>query len=268
MATKTRIVRIGNSRGIRIPKTLPAGACHLPCWPRGSRRSPAWSSSTGRASQVSSMSMRNGDLTEAQYAQLLQQLPPGVSPRPFDPSRPSLFTALDEQLGVRLDSSTGPIDVIVIDSVTRQAAIEQKLLAEGYQLARLVSDRRSAPGTWHGSDRRRGALIIPRRVGYSMSDTLFWSKRGDVGCRSHAPDPRSERWQAEGWCPIPESANRHHRLEYQCPRCAPDGRSYRHNHVVTPMQTTLRDRPDDVRTRTRAVRDRRTIGGEHHQDSE
>jgi hypothetical protein len=60
-----------------------------------------------------------------------------------------------------------------------------------------------------------------------MADSLFWSKRGDVACGSHAPDRRSERWQAERWCPIPESANGRHGLAYQCPLCAPDGRSHR-----------------------------------------
>ena len=44
---------------------------------------------------------------------------------------------------------------------------------------------------------------------HSMSDTLFWSRRGDVACGSHAPGRDSERWRAEGWSPIPESAMRH-----------------------------------------------------------
>jgi uncharacterized protein (TIGR03435 family) len=33
-----------------------------------------------------------------------------------DPSAPSLLTALQEQLGLRLESSKEPVDVIVIDS--------------------------------------------------------------------------------------------------------------------------------------------------------
>lgn len=61
-----------------------------------------------------------------------------------------------------------------------------------------------------------------------VADTLFWSKRGDVACRSHAPDFHSERWQVERWCPIPARASRRHGLEYQCPHCAPDGRPHRH----------------------------------------
>jgi hypothetical protein len=43
------------------------------------------------------------------------------------------------------------------DCMKRQAEIEQKLLAEGYQLARPSSDRRSELGTWDGLDHRRAA---------------------------------------------------------------------------------------------------------------
>jgi uncharacterized protein (TIGR03435 family) len=43
--------------------------------------------------------------------------PPGVDAPAADPDRPSLFTALQEQLGLKLDSQKGPVDVLVIDSV-------------------------------------------------------------------------------------------------------------------------------------------------------
>ena len=44
--------------------------------------------------------------------------PPGAPPLPpIDPDAPSLFTAIQEQLGLKLESERGPVDVIVIDSV-------------------------------------------------------------------------------------------------------------------------------------------------------
>jgi len=38
---------------------------------------------------------------------------------PADPDAPSLFTALQEQLGLKLESARGPVDVLVIDDIQR-----------------------------------------------------------------------------------------------------------------------------------------------------
>jgi bla regulator protein blaR1 len=46
--------------------------------------------------------------------------PPGVeAPPPPDPNGPSIFTAVQEQLGLRLESQKGPVDLIVIDRVEK-----------------------------------------------------------------------------------------------------------------------------------------------------
>jgi uncharacterized protein (TIGR03435 family) len=49
--------------------------------------------------------------------------PPGAAPLangvPFDPNAPSLVTAIQEQLGLKLDSQRGSVDVVVVDSVER-----------------------------------------------------------------------------------------------------------------------------------------------------
>jgi uncharacterized protein (TIGR03435 family) len=42
--------------------------------------------------------------------------PPGAPPLPpIDPNGPSIFTAVQEQLGLKLESTKGPVDVVVID---------------------------------------------------------------------------------------------------------------------------------------------------------
>jgi bla regulator protein blaR1 len=46
-------------------------------------------------------------------------VPPGVELPPVDPSGPSLVTALQDELGLKSESTKGPVEVIVIDSVEK-----------------------------------------------------------------------------------------------------------------------------------------------------
>jgi len=45
--------------------------------------------------------------------------PPGVQLPAIDPNGPSVFTAVQEQLGLKLESDRGPVEVLVIDHVER-----------------------------------------------------------------------------------------------------------------------------------------------------
>jgi uncharacterized protein (TIGR03435 family) len=44
---------------------------------------------------------------------------PGAEPPPVEANAPSLFTAIEEQLGLKLQATKGPIDVVVVDRVER-----------------------------------------------------------------------------------------------------------------------------------------------------
>ena len=43
----------------------------------------------------------------------------GAPPPAPDPDSPNLFTAVQEQLGLRLEASRGPVDVVVIDRLEK-----------------------------------------------------------------------------------------------------------------------------------------------------
>ncbi len=49
-------------------------------------------------------------------------LPPGVQLPPIDPDAPNLFTAVQEQLGLKLEATKGPVEVLVVDSIQQLMA--------------------------------------------------------------------------------------------------------------------------------------------------
>jgi uncharacterized protein (TIGR03435 family) len=45
--------------------------------------------------------------------------PDGHLPPPADPNGPSIFTAVEEQLGLKLNSQKGPVEMLTIDAVEK-----------------------------------------------------------------------------------------------------------------------------------------------------
>ena len=59
----------------------------------------------------------------AQMAEMLQNLPPDVQlPPGMDANGATIAKALQDQLGLKLDNATGPVEAIVIEKIEKPAA--------------------------------------------------------------------------------------------------------------------------------------------------
>jgi len=45
--------------------------------------------------------------------------PPGAQLPPIEPDAPSINTAVEEQLGLKLESTRGPVDMVIVDRLGR-----------------------------------------------------------------------------------------------------------------------------------------------------
>jgi CheY-like chemotaxis protein len=62
----------------------------------------------------------------------------------------------------------------------------------------------------------------------SHSASLFWSRKGEIACGLHAPEPASDRWREEAWAAIPSGAGKG-RVTYQCQHCDERGTPIAHS---------------------------------------
>ena len=64
-----------------------------------------------------------GEAHESDRADSRESAEPSATPLPrgppADPDRPSIYAALQEQLGLKLDAQRGAVDVLVVDAIQR-----------------------------------------------------------------------------------------------------------------------------------------------------
>jgi hypothetical protein len=77
------------------------------------------------------------------------------------------------------------------------------------------------PMPWQENELRALAFVRARRRLRSKEMTsafLYWSKKGQVACATHAPMPGSPQWADGGWRELVAPWSR---VRYQCQHCAP-----------------------------------------------
>jgi two-component system phosphate regulon response regulator PhoB len=84
---------------------------------------------------------------------------------------------------------------------------------------------------------------------------LFWSRKGVVACRQHAPEPQSDQWNSEGWKPILPADDP--RARYQCQYCSATAitrRTRDHRNDGPPLILNVDDRPANLYARDQTLR--------------
>ena len=86
---------------------------------------------------------------------------------------------------------------------------------------------------------------------------LYWSRKGEVACRDHAPAASSEKWTAEGWRPIAPADDP--RVRYQCQHCSHRAiqhrsRDSRPDADEAPLVLNVDDQPANLYARDRTLR--------------
>jgi hypothetical protein len=61
---------------------------------------------------------------------------------------------------------------------------------------------------------------------------LYWSIRGEVACPGHASRISHDRWQSEGWVPLPTSSQGYRGMQFQCQHCSPNRSALVHRAVT------------------------------------
>jgi len=88
------------------------------------------------------------------------------------------------------------------------------------------------------------------------AEKLFWSRLGQVACRTHAPAPDSEQWKTEGWQEIPPPIEGRPRPRYQCQHCSK--RAIAHptcpSKPASPLVLNVDDQPAQLYARDRVLR--------------